>query len=346
MDAPIWKTAPRGRIHQIKVAQKSKITKISQTPSFAVLDIEPRSYSSGIDQETKMQEAFGSNAYKQPPTKSFFHFVVEALKDFTILILLACAVLSLGFGIKQHGLKEGWYDSGSITPAVLIVIAFSAISNFKQNRQFEKLSTVSNNIQVDAVRNGRRRQISIFEVLVGDVVCLKIDDQVPADGKNPFLVSGTKVADGYAKMLVTSVGMNTTWGEMMSTISRDSNETKPLQARLNKLTSSIGKVGFTGSLPEDENGNPEFNGSKTKVDDVLNAVIGIIADAVTIVVVIPEGLPLAVTLTLAYSMKRMMADRAMQLVQNLSYTGSPTEKSILSWAATDLKMDMEAMKQS
>lgn len=127
-------------------------------------------------------------------------------------------------------------------------------------------------------------------------------------------------------MVVTSVGMSTLWGEMMSSISRDTDEQTPLQARLNKLTSSIGKVGlavafvvlvvllaryFTGNT-EDENGNKGYNGKKTKTDDVINAVVGIIAAAVTIVVVaIPEGLPLAVTLTLAYSMKRMMADQAM-----------------------------------
>ena len=134
------------------------------------------------------------------------------------------------------------------------------------------------------------------------------------------------MVDGYARMLVTLVGMNTIWGEMMSSISRDTNEQTPLQVRLNRLTSSIGKVGlavaflvlvvllvryFTGNT-EDENGNKEFNGSSTKFNDILNAVVGIVAAAVTIVVVaIPEGLPLAVTLTLAYSMKRMMADQAM-----------------------------------
>ncbi|KAE9453084.1 hypothetical protein C3L33_15013, partial [Rhododendron williamsianum] len=91
-----------------------------------------------------------------------------------------------------------------------------------QNRQFVKLSKVSNNIQVDVVRNGRRQQVSIFEIVVGDVVCLKIGDQVPADGlfidghsllvdessmtgesdhvevdltQNPFLFSGTKVPE-------------------------------------------------------------------------------------------------------------------------------------------------------
>ncbi|KAJ9700487.1 hypothetical protein PVL29_006012 [Vitis rotundifolia] len=414
--------------------------------------------SGAVDDVALRHEAFGSNTYKRPPTKSLFHFVVEAFKDLTILILLFCAALSLGFGIKEHGLKEGWYDGGSIFVAVILVISVSAVSNFRQNRQFEKLSKVNNNIKVDVFRNGRRQQISIFEIVVGDVVSLKIGDQVPADGlfldghslqvdessmtgesdhvevnssHNPFLFSGTKVADGYAQMLVTSVGMNTTWGEMMSTISRDTNEQTPLQARLNKLTSSIGKAGlavaflvlvvllvryFTGNT-EDENGNQEFNGSKTKADDIVNAVVGIIAAAVTIVVVaIPEGLPLAVTLTLAYSMKRMMADQAMvrklsacetmgsattictdktgtltmnqmkvtkiwlgqepievsssisttllNLIQQgvalnttgsvyratsgseFEFSGSPTEKAILSWAVLELDMDMERLKQN
>jgi Ca2+-transporting ATPase len=134
------------------------------------------------------------------------------------------------------------------------------------------------------------------------------------------------VTDGIGVMLVTSVGMNTLWGEMMSSINGGSNEETPLQERLNKLTSYIGKVGlavaaivlavlliryFTGNT-KDDRGNKEFNGSKTKSDDVLNAVVKIVAAAVTIIVVaIPEGLPLAVTLTLAFSMKRMMDDQAM-----------------------------------
>ncbi|KAK0608295.1 hypothetical protein LWI29_028441 [Acer saccharum] len=408
----------------------------------------------------RRQEAFGSNTYKKPPTKSFFHFVVEAFKDLTILILLGCAALSLGFGIKEHGPKDGWYDGGSIFVAVFLVIAVSAVSNFRQNRQFDKLSKVSNNIQIEVIRKGRRQKISIFEIVVGDVICLKIGDQIPADGlfleghslqvdessmtgesdhvevnlsQNPFLFSGTKVVDGYANMLATSVGMNTTWGQMMSQISRDTSEETPLQARLNKLTSSIGKVGlavaflvlvvllvryFTGNTT-DENGNQEYNGSKTKSDNIVNAVVRIVAAAVTIIVVaIPEGLPLAVTLTLAYSMKRMMGDHAMvrklsacetmgsattictdktgtltlnqmkvtkfwhgkepviegaassispwivELIQQgvalnttgsvyrvssgseCEFSGSPTEKAILSWAVQELNMDMEELKQS
>ncbi|XP_031251486.1 calcium-transporting ATPase 12, plasma membrane-type-like [Pistacia vera] len=302
--------------------------------------------------------AFGKNCYKKPDAKNFLSFVYEAFKDTTIIILLVCAILSLAFGIKEDGLKEGWYDGSSIIFAVFLVVIVSALSNFNQNRQFEKLSDETGDIKVEVVRDGRRQAVSIFEVVVGDVVCLKIGDQIPADGlflnghslkvdassmtgesdhveingsKNPFLLSGTKVTDGYGSMLITSVGMKTAWGEMMSSISRDLDEQTPLQVRLNKLTSYIGKIGlavavlvllvmliryFTGNTT-DERGDREFNSGKLKFDDVMNAVLRIIAAAVTIVVVaIPEGLPLAVTLTLAYSMKRMMADNA--LVRKLS----------------------------
>ncbi|GKV43778.1 hypothetical protein SLEP1_g51031 [Rubroshorea leprosula] len=403
------------------------------------------------------RKAFGSNTYKRPPSKSFFHFVVEAFKDRIILIL--SAALSLGFGVKEHGLKDGWYDGGSIFVVVFLVISVSTISNYGQNRQFDKLSKDNNNIQIEVIRGGRRQQISIFDIVVGDIVWLKIGDQVPADGlfldghslqmdessmtgesdpvvvnsnENPFLISGTKLVDGYAQMLVTAVGMNTTWGQMTSHVNGDKNEQQPLQVRLNKLTSAIGKVGLavaflilvvllvrylTGQTT-DENGNTAFNGSSTKADHIINAVVGIVASAVTIVVVaIPKGLPLAVTLTLAYSMKKMMADQVM--VRKLSacetmgftttictdktgtltlnqmkvtkfwqgkkaidgtspsispfvvslirqgvalnttgsvyrgssesefeFSGSPTEKAILSWAVLDMKMDQEEIKRN
>ncbi|KAI3806020.1 hypothetical protein L1987_21910 [Smallanthus sonchifolius] len=403
---------------------------------------------------------FGSNTYEKPPPKGLFYFVVETFKDVTILILMGCAVLSLGFGIKEDGIKDGWYEGGSILLAVFLVIIVSAVSNFRQEKQFDNLSKISNNIKIDVVREGRRQKISIFDIVVGDVVILNVGDQIPADGlfidghsllvdessmtgeseqievnaiSNPFLISGAKVADGHCRMLVLSVGMNTAWGKMMSSITGDNNEQTPLQSRLNKLTSSIGKVGlavaflvlvvmliryFTGNT-EDENGKREYNGKRTSINEILDSVTSIFSAAVTIVVVaIPEGLPLAVTLTLAYSMKRMMGDQAMvrklsacetmgsatvictdktgtltmnqmtvtkfwlglEFIEQYSsnaialkvlelfneavgfnttgtvfkhssrlvpeYSGSPTEKAILSWAVEDLDMDMEKLKQS
>ncbi|KAL9273454.1 putative calcium-transporting ATPase 13, plasma membrane-type [Drosera capensis] len=373
------------------------------------------------DEVARRQHAFGANTYTKPRCRSLFSFVWEAFKDPTILILFFCAAL--------------------------------------QSRQFDKLSKESSDVKVDVVRRGCRKFISIFDVVVGDVIWLNIGDQVPADGllveghslqvdessmtgesdhveidstHNPFLISGAKVVDGYGRMIVTAVGMNTSWGELMSSASRDSAEQTPLQVRLNTLTSAIGKLGmavaslvlvvlfvryFTGNT-QDDNGNTEFVRGSTTTSEILEAVVNIVAAAVTIVVVaIPEGLPLAVTLTLAYSMKKMMADQAMvrklsacetmgsattictdktgtltlnemkvtkfylghepmagkiasittsvaelikegiannttggvqrpSLQADYVFSGSPTEKALLSWAVMELSMDMQEIKQN
>lgn len=457
------------RVDQTKLTEMVKNKNLNEFVNFGGIESIARLFKSstenGIsgDEEDliKRRLMFGSNTYQKPPPKGLIHFVVEAFRDTTILILLACAALSLTFGIREHGAREGWYEGGSIFVAVFLVVAVSAASNFRQERQFDKLSKISKDIKVDILRDGRRQKVLIFDAVVGDVVFLNIGDQVPADGlfidghsfqvdessmtgesdhvevnsvHNPFLLSGSKVADGCSRMMVTSVGMNTSWGEMMSSITRDTNEQTPLQERLNKLTSSIGKVGlavaafvlgvmliryFTGNT-QDQNGNREFKGVDRDWNDVFNSVLRVVSTAVTIVVVaIPEGLPLAVTLTLAYSMKRMMADQAMvrklsacetmgsatvictdktgtltlnqmtvtkccigheeifrqdkfsrttiagDLVElfyqgvafnttgsiykprsgsSVEYSGSPTEKAILSWAVQDLGMDIEKLK--
>ncbi|KAK2647117.1 hypothetical protein Ddye_022312 [Dipteronia dyeriana] len=452
------------RINQRNLNELVKETNLNQLQEFGgtpgVVSALETDISGGIigneEDIARRQDAFGSNTYRKTPTKSFFHFVVETFKDLTILILLGCASLSLGFVIKEHGLKGGWYDGGCIFVAVFLVVAVSAVSSFRENRQFDKLSKVGNNIQIEVIRKGRRQQISIYEIVVGDVICLKIGDQIPADGlfleghslqvdessmtresnhvevnrsQNPFLFSGTKVVDGYACMLATSVGMNTTWGQMMSQISRDTSGETQLKARLNKLTSSIRKVVLAVAFlvlvvllvhyfkrnTTDENRNREFNGCNTKNDAVLR----IVATSVNIVVgAVPKGLSLAVTLTFAYSIKRMMSGQAMvrklsacemmasatiictdktgtltlnhmevtkfwlgkepaiegvdssispwvvELIQQgvalnttgsvyktssgleNEFSGSPTEKAILSWAVQELNMNMEELKQS
>ncbi|KAK4425612.1 putative calcium-transporting ATPase 13, plasma membrane-type [Sesamum alatum] len=320
----------------------------------------------GIDGSPKdinsRKEFFGSNSYPaRPPTKGFFHCVLKEFMDFTNIILLVCAALYLGLGIKEKGAGEGWYDGVSIFVAIFLVIAISAASNFRQNRIFDNLFEFNNNILVAVMRKGRRDVISIFEIVVGDIVCLKIGDQVPADGlfieghslkvdesrmtagrdrveinhdQNPFLPSGSKIIDGYATMLVTAVGMNTSWGRMMSTITRDPNVEMPLHGRSRKLTWTVGMFGlgvallvlvrllveyFTGKT-RDETGNVEFIGSRTNFDDLIDSLVDITATAVVILVVaIPGGFSLAINLTLAHSTKRMMADKA--VVRNLPACG-------------------------
>ncbi|KAI8021895.1 putative calcium-transporting ATPase 13, plasma membrane-type [Camellia lanceoleosa] len=204
------------------------------------------------------------------PSPSYVAIDIQAI-DHKPLIDIDQKALS-----EIHGPTEGWYDGASIIVATILVVVVSAISNFRQSRQFDKLSDESSDqMKVEVVRNGRKQPISIFEVVVGDIVCLNIGDQVPVDGL--FL-------DGDS-----------------------------LKVDKSSMTSYIGKVGllvaflvpivlliryFIGNT-EDKHRNQEFNCGKTKANDVINVVVRIVVAAVTIVVVaILEGLPLAVTLWL------------------------------------------------
>ncbi|KAI4379242.1 hypothetical protein MLD38_005565 [Melastoma candidum] len=315
----------------------------------------------GIDESEfdilKRRKTFGSNTYPHKKGRTFLMFLWEAWQDLTLIILIIASAASLALGIKTEGLKEGWYDGGSITFAVFLVITVTAISDYKQSLQFQNLNEEKRNIQMEITRGGRMVKVSIYDIVVGDIVPLRIGDQVPADGilisghslsidessmtgeskivhkdqKQPFLMSGCKVADGVGTMLVTGVGVHTEWGLLMASISEDNGEETPLQVRLNGVATFIGVVGlavafavlgvllvryFTGNSRTPE-GRIQFIRGTTSVRTVIDDVVKIVTIAVTIVVVaVPEGLPLAVTLTLAYSMRKMMADKA--LVRRLS----------------------------
>ncbi|XP_021815928.1 calcium-transporting ATPase 10, plasma membrane-type-like isoform X1 [Prunus avium] len=305
----------------------------------------------------KRKNAFGTNTYPKKKKRSFWTFLWEAWQDLTLIILMVAAVASLVLGIKTEGIDDGWYDGGSIAFAVILVIVVTAISDYRQSLKFQNLNEEKRNIHLEVIRGGRRVEVSIYDLVVGDVVPLNIGDQVPADGilisgyslaidessmtgestivrkdsKKPFLMSGCKVADGSGTMLVTSVGVSTEWGLLMANISEDTGEETPLQVRLNKVATHIGIVGltvafavlvvllvryFTGHT-KNANGTAQFTPGKAKFGDAIDGAIKIVTIAVTIVVVaVPEGLPLTVTLTLAYSMRKMMADKA--LVRRLS----------------------------
>ncbi|KNA17009.1 hypothetical protein SOVF_083890 [Spinacia oleracea] len=312
----------------------------------------------GNDEDiVQRKNVFGSNTYPRKKGRSFWRFLGEAFQDLTLLILMVAALASLALGITSEGIKQGWHDGGSVLFAVFLVVVVTAIGDYRQSLQFQNLDDQKRNIHLEVIRGGRRVESSIFDIVVGDVIPLKIGDQVAADGvlisgqslaidessmtgeskiitkdsKSPFLMSGCKVADGYGTMLVTSVGMNTEWGMLMASISEDTGEETPLQVRLNGFATFIGVAGLTVALvvlvvllaryftghTTDAKGMPEFQKGKTRAKHAIGGVVRIVTVAVTIVVVaVPEGLPLAVTLMLAYSMRKMMTDKA--LVRRLS----------------------------
>ncbi|XP_027349217.1 putative calcium-transporting ATPase 11, plasma membrane-type isoform X2 [Abrus precatorius] len=306
----------------------------------------------GVSEESihSRQQIYGVNRYTEKPARTFFMFVWDALQDLTLIILLVCAVVSVGVGIATEGLPQGMYDGVGILLSIFLVVIVTAVSDYKQSLQFRDLDKEKKKIFVQVTRDGKRQKILIFDIVVGDVVHLSTGDQVPADGifisgysllidesslsgesepvyvneEKPFLLSGTKVQDGQGKMLVTTVGMRTEWGKLMEAVNEGGEDETPLQVKLNGVATIIGKIGLTFAVLTFVVLAVRFLVEKAlhgkfaswSSDDAMK-LLDYFAISVTIIVVaVPEGLPLAVTLSLAFAMKKLMNDKA--LVRHLS----------------------------
>ncbi|XP_010523745.1 PREDICTED: putative calcium-transporting ATPase 11, plasma membrane-type [Tarenaya hassleriana] len=296
------------------------------------------------------QKIYGENRFAEKPARSFLMFVWEALQDITLIILMVCAAVSIGVGVATEGFPKGMYDGMGIFLSIILVVMVTAISDYKQSLQFRDLDREKKKIIIQVTRDGHRQEVSIDDLVVGDVVHLSIGDRVPADGifisgynleidesslsgesepshvnkVKPFLLSGTKVQNGSAKMLVTTVGMRTEWGKLMETLSEGGEDETPLQVKLNGVATIIGKIGLSFAVLTFVVLCVRFVVQKAREGDLMKwssedalTLLDYFAIAVTIIVVaVPEGLPLAVTLSLAFAMKKLMSDRA--LVRHLA----------------------------
>ncbi|KAL6530041.1 Calcium-transporting ATPase 2, plasma membrane-type [Orobanche minor] len=299
---------------------------------------------------SRRKRIYGTNKFQEAEPQSFWVFVWEALQDMTLMILGVCAFVSLIVGIATEGWPRGAHDGFGIVASILLVVFVTATSDYRQSLQFRDLDKEKKKVSIQVTRNGYRRKMSIYGLLPGDIVHLSIGDQVPADGlflsgfsvlinessltgesepvmigaENPFLLSGTKVQDGSCKMLVTTVGMRTQWGKLMETLIEGGDDETPLQVKLNGVATIIGKIGLFFAIVTFAVLVQKMFGRKWREGTTLkwsgdNALelLEYFAIAVTIVVVaVPEGLPLAVTLSLAFAMKKMMNDKA--LVRHLA----------------------------
>ncbi|PUZ53068.1 hypothetical protein GQ55_5G023400 [Panicum hallii var. hallii] len=296
-------------------------------------------------------EVYGANQYTEKPPRTFWMFLWDASQDMTLLLLAFCALISVIIGLATEGWPNGMYDGLGIVLTIFLVVMITAASDYKQSLQFRDLDKEKKKIDMHVTRDGYRQKVSIYDIVVGDIVHLSIGDQVPADGlyidgysfvvdesslsgesepvhlsnAKPFLLGGTKVQDGSARMLVTAVGMRTEWGNLMETLSQGGEDETPLQVKLNGVATIIGKIGLAFAVLTFTVLMARFLVDKAHApgglmrwsgEDALS-VLNFFAVAVTIIVVaVPEGLPLAVTLSLAFAMKKLMQERA--LVRHLS----------------------------
>jgi Ca2+ transporting ATPase len=269
--------------------------------------------------------------------------VMENFEDKTIQILCFAAIASLVLGIATHGLAEGWLEGVSIILAVLIITVVTSGNNYMKEKQFRKLNEVASRKNVNVVRAGNVVNTSVFELMVGDIVQIETGEIISVDGlvvkanrlsldesamtgetnalkkepfefnsnRNCFLTSGTKVVEGTGQMMVLAVGKNTVENQLKAKLQQDDDLT-PLQEKLADLADQIGKLGMYSAaltfaalvlhLLYDC-----FLGRRALFSiEFLDGLIEYFIIAVSIIVIaVPEGLPLAVTISLAYSVGKM-----------------------------------------
>lgn len=305
------------------------------------------------------KRVFGANVLPAKKTKSIWQLAWIAYKDKVLLLLTAAAAVSLGLGIYQSvRAKPGeprvqWVEGVAIIVAILIVVIVGAANDYQKELQFLKLNKKKEDRQVKVIRSGKTREISVHDVLVGDVLLLEPGDLVPVDGVlieghnvkcdessatgesdvlrkvaadeayraiqnnedlrkvDPFILSGAKVSEGVGRFLVTSVGVHSVYGKTMMSL-QDEGQTTPLQMKLNILAEYIAKLGLASGLLLFVVLLIKFCaelGQYDTPDEKGQAFLKIFIVAVTIIVVaVPEGLPLAVTLALAFATTRMLRD--------------------------------------
>ncbi|KAI9495890.1 PMCA-type calcium-translocating P-type ATPase [Zychaea mexicana] len=241
--------------------------------------------------------------------------------------------------------RVGWVEGTAILVAVLAVVFTNAINDYQKEAQFKKLNAKKEDREVKVLRGGKQQQISVYDLNVGDVLELEPGDIVPVDGiflqghnmacdessatgetdtmkkqaegngVDCFILSGSKVLEGVGRALVIAVGEHSFYGKTMMSMRGDEAEGTPLQVKLDVLAEQIAKLGFaaalamlltlvikyfvTASLQEEYPPGGE----------IAAAMISIVIQAITIIVVaVPEGLPMAVTMALAFATTQMLKD--------------------------------------
>ena len=287
---------------------------------------------------------------------TYWELIWLGMHDVTMILLTFSAIISISLGLYTEGFPTGCFDGGAIIVAILVCLNVSAINDLQKDKQFRMLNAENNRSNITVIRDGHQSQILVDDLVVGDIVQISAGDTVPADGiylsgnnvkmdeskltgesdqvekgaKNPFIVSSSECHEGTLTMVVVAVGPHSVFGRMRSMIESSGNEFTPLQVKLARLAKQLSGVGgfmavitvlvivgmhlyryFSGQGTVDAEGNPYW------ARENWNAIIDAFIEGVAIMVLaIPEGLPLAVAIALAYSVKKMMKDN--NLVRHLS----------------------------
>ena len=285
----------------------------------------------------------GTNQITGIKNDTFWKLLLESLGDPIIRILLIALGIKTVFLIKDFD----WYETVGIVIAIIIASFISAISEYGSSKAFERLQEDASKIKCRVRRDGDIVEVFIDEVVVQDILILTTGDKIGADGiivdgnleidessmngeaasvrkrKNDSVYRGCVIYNGYAEVLVTKVGNETYYGKMVQELG-EATGTSPLKERLNGLAKTISKLGYLGSILVSisylfnkiiiANG---FNVMKILATlgnpSLLFAyILHALTLSVTIIVVsVPEGLPMMVTLVLSSNMRRMLKNNVL-----------------------------------
>lgn len=293
------------------------------------------------------RKKYGANTFTEPDVESWLEIFIGTFEDPTLIILLIASAVSLALGgweayqssaSSMFERMQGMIEGTAILVASLLVSAITATQDHDKALKFQELNAASESIDVAVVRSGEVMSLHTSKLCVGDIVQLNSGDSVPADGifvegsnvncdessltgepeeirkddqpMSRFMFSGSRLTSGFCTMVIVAVGENSEWGRIKKGLDVKPAPT-PLQDKLETLANNIGYVGmafaaatFIAMLVD-----WYLTGGGAENLSLFDVTLKAFILAVTIVVVaVPEGLPLAVTLSLAYSTSKMMDD--------------------------------------
>ncbi|OMJ25455.1 Calcium-transporting ATPase PAT1 [Smittium culicis] len=247
---------------------------------------------------------------------------------------------------KNDPVKIGWVEGAAIMFAVAVVSLTNSINDYNKELQFRKLNAKKEDRKVKVIRDGQEVEIQIEDINVGeimliepgDIMCVDsifieghnvVCDESSATGESDaikkgclgsnrdcFILSGGKVMEGVGRVLVTAVGEHSFFGKIMLAMRGEStNNNTPLQIKLDKLSNEIAKFGVAAAailfmcLSIKYLFSIVLGTEVVPFADILSKFISISIECITVIVVaVPEGLPMAVTISLAYATTQMIKD--------------------------------------